>query len=524
MLSHGMIYRFGTFSLDVETCELRSGDRLVPVEPQVFALLRLLIENRDQLVSREQIIATVWRGRIVSDSAISSRIKSARQALGDSGKVQAIIRTAPKLGFRFVAPVEVCHAAAAAEGATAEPQAPADDLLPGRPSIAVLPFTALPSAGPRAWIADALPQDLITALSRLRWLFVIARGSSFQFRGAQATPERVRTALKVRYCLTGAVEFDGPAMTVSVELWDAHDGAVVWAERFRAQADAVHAVREQLTQAVLAALELQIPLNEAQRARLASPDNLDAWSAYHLALRQMYLFSREGTARAAILFERATVLEPSFARAYAGLSFAHFEKAFLSFAENAQEAADLARRYAETSLEHDPLDPFCNLVMGRAFWLTGDLEASLPWLERANQLNPNYAQARYSRGWSETLLGRATDGRASVSAALDLSPLDPLAYGMLGVRAFSHMAMDETELAADWGEQAARAPGAHPLIELIAAVGHTLNGDRQRAEAWALSARRRNPNLRAADFLRAFPFREPHHRERIGAALSQLDL
>ncbi len=522
-----MIYRFGSCSLDTEKCELRSDGAAVSIEPQVLAVLRLLIENRERVVGTDEIVERIWDGRIVSQSAISSRVKSARRAIGDDGRAQRMIRTIHKLGFRFVAEVETLHAGSSPDPASAAPRdlpsEPASEER-SRPSIAVLPFALLGDAGPYAAIADALPHDLITELSRLRWLFVIARGSSFRFRGAEATPQRVGTALGVRYCLSGTVEIRGDAMVATVELGDTRDGGVVWSERFGVAVGAVHDVRQQVVQAVTTALELQIPLHEARRARLHSPENLDAWSAYHLGLREMYRFSREGNALAISLFERAIARESGFARAYAGLSFAHFENAFLSFADDADGAAGLARGYAEKSLEHDPLDPFCNLVMGRVFWLRGDLEGSLPWLDRAVGLNPNYAQGKYSHAWAETLLGAGESGRANVDAALELSPLDPLAYGMLGVRAFSHMVLDQPADAAFWAEQAAHSPGAHALIEMIAAVAHALNGDDARAKAWMASARRRNPGLSPPDFLRAFPFREPATQRRIAKALARLGL
>ena len=162
--------------------------------------------------------------------------------------------------------------------------------------------------------------------------------------------------------------------------------------------------------------------------------------------------------------------------------------------------------------------------MGRASWLGGDLESSLPWLDRAIELNPNYAQGKYSSAWARTLLGQGDEGQALVDAALELSPLDPLLYGMLGVRAFSHMALGQGAEAAHWAERAARAPRAHPLIEIIAAVAHGMNGDEGRARVWARSALGRHPGLSASDFLHAFPFRDPATRERISGALSRLDL
>jgi TolB-like protein len=387
----------------------------------------------------------------------------------------------------------------------------------------VLPFSLVGPPGPYGAIADALPHDLIVELSRLRWLFVVARGSSFQLRGAEATPSAVKTALGVSYHLSGVVEFETGRLTVSVELAETAHGGIVWGERYRTDVAGVHEIREEIARAVVSALELQIPLAEARRA-LTTPSNLDAWATYHLGLNQMYRFDRSGIESAAALFARAIELEPGFARAHAGLSFAHFQGAFLRFSGDRAEAAGAARRLAEQGLELDPLDPFCNLVMGRASWLTGDLEGALPWLDRAVELNPNYAQGKYSSAWTRTLLGEGLEGQALTDAAIGLSPLDPLLYGMLGVRAFSHIVLDQPGEAASWGERAARAPRAHPLIELIAAVGHGLNGDTDRARAWATSARLRQPGIGTQDFLEAFPFRGTDARDRVSQTLNALSL
>jgi TolB-like protein len=514
-----MIYAFGECRMDVGARELRRGGAVVPLEPQVFDLLRLLIENRERVVSRDELIDAVWGGRVISDAAVSSRIKSARQAIGDDGERQGMIRTLHGVGFRFIA--AVAPAAAAPPGQPlGEP--PREAAPPSsRPSIAVLPFHLVGVAGPYAAIADALPHDLIVELSRLRWLAVIARGSSFQFRGSDATLDKVKAALGVRYALTGVVEITGARLTVTVEVSDTADGAVVWGEIYRGQLGGVHEIRGDIARAVVGALELQIPLAEARRA-LSAPANLDAWAAYHLGLAQMYRFDREGTERAAVLFEQAIAREPGFARAHAGLSFAHFEGAFLRFAVDRAQAAETARRCAEASLALDPLDPFCNLVMGRAGWLTGDLEGALPWLDRAVELNPNYAQGKYSNAWTRALLGEARPSQALADAAVALSPLDPLLYGMLGVRAFTHMLLDEPAEAARWGERAARAPRAHALIELVAAIGHGLNDDPQRAEAWLTSARARRPGISRRDFFEAFPFRDAATQARIERVLSRI--
>ncbi len=513
-----MIHGFQDFELDTERFELRKSGVAVAVEPQVFALLRLLIENRDRMVTKDEIVAAVWTGRIVSDSAIASRVKSARQAIGDDGRTQAIIRTVHGLGFSFIAGV----ATRASVSLSASRETTGDEpRRSSRPSIAVLPFRLIGAGEPGFPITEALPHDLITELSRLHWLFVIARGSSFLFRGADAKLEDVRSKLNVQYCLTGLVEMSGKTMSVSVELSDTQDQGVVWSERFRADVSAVHEIRDQIVNAVTSAVEVRIPFNEAQRALLRSPENLDAWSAYHLGLHHMYRFNKADNDVATGLFERAVAMEPGFARAYAGLSFTHFQNAFLGYTDNSG-ATKLAQHYASQCLERDSLDPFGHFTMGRAHWLRGDLEASLPWLERASALNPNYAQAKYSRGWAEALLGSADASQANIASALALSPLDPFVYGMLGVRALSHIAREDTAQAADWAERAANSPGAHALIEMIAAVAHGLNGNDVRSKAWAESARARAGHLRKADFLRAFPFRDIPTRERVTGMLGSL--
>lgn len=519
-----MIYFFEQFQLDIDKVELKSAGAVVPLEPQVFSLLRLLVENRDRMVGKDEIVDRIWNGRIVSDSAVASRVKSLRHALGDNGREQRVVKTIHGLGFRFVA-----EARTAALPAVARTSDPSPVITPiaetpepsSRPTIAVLPFAFAGDAGPHTVIADALPDDLITHLSRLRWLFVISRASSFQLRGEAAAVINVRSALNVRYCVTGLVEVRGRTMNVSVELCDTQTNGILWAERFQTEIGAVHEIRDEIARATTSALELEIPLNEARIARLKSPEQLDAWAAYHLAMHRMYRFTKEDNAAATTLLERAVALEPDFARAYAGLSFTHFQTAFLHYGADVAGETLMAQRYAEKGLEHDPLDPFCNFTMGRSFLLHGDVEASLPWLDRANILNPNYAQGKYSRAWMDSLLGRGADVRANIDTALALSPLDPLRYAMLGVRSLSHVILDELPEAAHWADQSARAPGAHVMLDLIATAVHGMNGDEARARFWAESARARRPDVNQADFFRAFPFRDERARKRLSDALKR---
>jgi len=525
-----MIYQFGAFELDLATVELRSGAEVRRLEPQVFALLALLVENRDRVVSREEIIEKVWDGRIVSESAVSSRVKSARQAIGDDGRSQQLIRTLHGQGFRFVAPVRTRRASASAGSAETGVGAPAQSVesvvrqaeQAMRPSLAVLPFRILGEPGRYAALASALPDELITELSHLRWLLVTARGSSFRLRTTDADFPEIGRLLRVRYCLWGTIEVVDRNLIIMVELVDTGDGSVVWAERFSGRLDDVHSMREVIRTRVLSALDLQIPLHEAARARLSVPDDLDAWSAYHLGLQHVYRFNSRDNAAAAQLFERAVKLDPCFARAHAGLSFMHFQTAFMRYTEQIPEAIRQARHCAERGLELDPLDPFVNFTMGRSYWLEGDLESSLSWLERATEISPNFAQGIYARAWTETLAARATQGRTHVDLAMRLSPIDPLYYAMMATRAFTHVLQDEDAEAAHWADRAARSPGAHVLIAMIAAATHALSGDKARAASWAENVRERNPAMNRESFSRAFPMRSERMRSRVLAGLAEL--
>jgi TolB-like protein len=523
-----MIYQFDAFELDLATMELRAGGEIRSLEPQVFALLALLVENHARLVSRDEIIEKVWDGRIVSDAAVASRVKSARQALGDDGVSQRLIKTVHRRGFRFIAPVRALRDPAR------EPQAALGEARAGagsqagpaerglRPSLAVLPFRGVGDPALHETLASGLPDELITELSRLRWLLVTARGSSFRVRSADRDFAQIGRLLGVRYCLGGTLEASSGRLAVTVELVDTLDEGIVWAERFSGRLDDVHAIREEILQRTLMALDIRIPMHEAALARSAMPDALDAWSAYHLGLQHVYRFNRADNEAAARLFRRAVALDPCFARAHAGLSFVHFQTAFMHYTERMADEVRAARHHAERGLELDPLDPFVNFTMGRSFWLEGDLDSGLAWLERATSVSPHYAQGIYARAWTEALAGRAEEARAHVDLAMRLSPIDPLYYAMMGTRAFVHMVRGEDGAAADWAERGARSPGAHVLIAMIAAAAHGLNGDDARAARWAANVRERNPALGRADFFRAFPMRPDELRGRLAQALASL--
>jgi len=511
-----MAWIFGEFRLDPERFELSRGGEPVRLEPQVLAILVHLVRNRDRMVSKDEIAEQIWQGRTVSDASISSRIRSARKAVDDDGADQAIIRTVHGRGFRFVADVvDIPAPQAAAPRDISETTGP----LTGRPSIAILPFRPLAMAPELAILADAIPYEIIQALSRLRWLAVIARGSSFRFRQPEPDLDLVATALGARYVLSGILEAGDRGLAVTLELSDSSTNEVIWGDRLAAPLAGIDELRSRIVAHLVTALEVYIPLNEARAAQLASLEALDAWANYHLGLQHLYRFTGDDNSHARVHFERAVTLDPCFARAHAGLSFTSFLDAFLHLNPDVAAATRAARRHAERGLELDPLDPFANFTMGRSHWLTHDLDAAAEWLGRATTLNPNYAQGFYSSALTSMLMGHETATETGVDKALQLSPLDPLLYAFHGVRAQMLMQTGDHQSAAHWGDKAATTPGAHYLIAMIALAANGLAGRHDQAARWRQEVRRRKADATAAQYFAAFPTRDIASRSRIAVEL-----
>lgn len=300
---------FDPFELDTDHAELRTASGPVKLEPKAFRLLRLLVENNERVITREEMIEVVWAGRFISDAAVSTVLKAVRKALGDDGDTQGFIRTVRGVGHRFIAPVRIRATDVSAVARVSEAErAVAMDGRGERPTLVVLPFgrSGLPDAF--ASLSDAIPADIISSLARLRWLRVIARESSFRFRNTDVDLAGLRCVLGASYCLSGRVELFGTQLEVSVDLVDTRNEGLIWSDRFQRPFSDVHAVRLEIVGSVIAALDLQIPQTEAALARGKPVEHLDAWEAYHLGLSHMYRFNARDNAIAGSLFRRATAI------------------------------------------------------------------------------------------------------------------------------------------------------------------------------------------------------------------------
>ncbi len=473
-----MRLRFASCELDLDRQELRRSGEPVHVEPQVFDLLAHLVRNRDRVVSKDELIETIWGGRIISEAALSSRINAARRAVGDTGEDQALIRTMHKRGFRFVAEVgeDAPEAGLPPAGQDVPEAAPAPRaFLPpmGRTSIAVLPFANEGGAADTEYFSYGLTEDIIRLLARYRWLTVLSRHSTFPFRGQDLPPVEIGRALGVRYLLQGAVRRRGDRVRITADLVSAESGTQLWSESFDHRLDDIFAIQDEMAEAIAAVIEPELATVERELAARKPPDNLDAWECYQRGLFHLWGFTAPGFAEAEASFRRAVEIEPGLARAHAALSYVNLQQAFASEPEKRAARLAVALSAAQRSVVLDERDCMCHCVLGRAQTAHRSYEPAVAALEHSIELNPSFAQAYFALGFTLTWCGRAEESIALSERAVALSPRDPHLWTFLTMRSAAHFMLGELEAAVQFGRQALRHPNAshRPLATLIAALG-----------------------------------------------------
>lgn len=372
-----------------------------------------------------------------------------------------------------------------------------------RASIAVMPFVDRGSGAPvRGGSADGLAYDVITRLAKLRTLFVIAQGTVFALAERRISPEEAGRMLNVDYVVSGSLHQQDKRLTVSVELAETRTARIVWAEVFNHKLDDAFLVLDEIGNRIVASIASEIETIERNRAILRPPNSLDAWEAHHRGLWHMYRFNKADNERARTFFETAVRLDPTFARAYAGLSFTHFQNAFQGWAKR-QPEVDRAFEAAGQSLMVDDRDPAAHWAMGRALWLRGQQDQSIVELERTIDLSPNFALGHYTLSFVHSQGG---DPNAAIEASdysRQLSPFDPLLFGMMGARAMALVRLKRFDEAADWGVKAAARPNAHAHILGIAAYSLALAGRLDEARTHMAAIHKSLPGYTIDNFLTA---------------------
>ncbi|CAN5509505.1 winged helix-turn-helix domain-containing tetratricopeptide repeat protein [soil metagenome] len=453
-----MQYWFDEFVLDASRRELRRGSDLVAIEPQVFDVLEFLIRSRDKVVSRDDLLSAVWHGRIVSEATLSSRINSARAAIGDSGEQQRLIRTLPRKGLRFVGHVrEQDPSSEPAMEGIPEREAPkiAD---PEGPSIAVLPFTNMSSDPEQNYFADGIAEEIITALSRCSGLFVIARNSSFTYKGQAIDIRRVGQELGVSYVLEGSVRRGGERLRIIGQLIDARSGNHLWADRFDGNRGDVFDLQDRITEHVVAAIEPTLRLAEIERRRLHRPNTLDAYDLLLRAYALEHEFTADSMTEALACLDQALAIDPAYAQAMAAAAYCQAQRHFQGWMAADGTHRVIGIRLAWRAIELAPSDPQVLWMAAFAIWNLADSQtakdAAIGLFNRSLAINPNSAMALSLSGWIETMRGNQGSGREMLKRAARLSPLDPRGWFVSGAMAIAAIIDENYPEAVNWAEKA----------------------------------------------------------------------
>ena len=503
-----MIYRFEGFSLDHDRRELRRGSEIIAVEPQVFDVLEFLIVNRERVVSNDDLIEGIWRGRIVSDGTVSTRINAVRRAINDSGERQRLIRTVPRRGYRFVGNVR--QESGERSNSSATSVQPALSVLADKPSIAVLPFNNFSSDPEQSYFADGMVDDIITALCHIRWLFVIARTSSFTYRDRAVDVRQIGRELGVRYVLEGSVRKTATRVRIMAQLIDAHTGTHLWGDRFEGALGNVFDLQDRVTSCVVGAIAPKLQQAEIQRVRHKPTESLAAYDCFLRGTESFNRFTREATDEALAMFRRAIEVDPEFSTPYGMAALCYCRRKATGWwadpKDEAAEAVRLARRAVEFGID----DVIALSAGGWALAFVGmELDDGAAFIDRALEMSPNLASAWMLNGWTRIFLGEHDLAIKHFAESMGMSPLDPLIVMAQAGTAFAHLLARRYDEASSWAERAFRGHPEYFFANVACACTRALTGRSDDAYVVMARVREMNPTLRIANLGELEPLRRP---------------
>ena len=418
-MSH-LRYLFEDFALNTDLRELRRGEHIVAVEPQVFDLLVYLVRHRARAVTKDDIFAAIWNGRIVSESALTTRINAARTAVGDSGQAQRLIRTLRGRGFRFMGDVHE-PVPATAEERVPSPIPPA---ILDRPSIAVLPIANLTGDPGQEYFADGMVDDILSALSRVPWLFVIARQSSFIYKTRAADMIQIGRELGVRYAVEGTVRKSGTRVRITAQLIETETGAHIWADRYEGDLRDIFALQDELTERISSAIEQKVQAAEIKRARAKRTDSLTAYDLYLRALPAYFGQAPDDYIRTGQLLRDALSKDAEYGEALGLLTDSVTGRTLMGWHGNWADGVAEANQLADRAVAVAPDNSTC--LAGAAFAygiLAHRFGEALHLANQAVALHPNSLLVRYRAGAVYVVCGEPESAIAQCEASSRMNPL-----------------------------------------------------------------------------------------------------
>ncbi|MBH5399124.1 winged helix-turn-helix domain-containing protein [Bradyrhizobium sp. CNPSo 4010] len=503
-----MRFRFENNLLDGDLRELTCDGKTIPLQPQVFDLLFYLVTQRGRVVSKGDLISQIWNDRIVSDSALNSRINAARKALGDDGATQRLIKTIPRKGFRFVGEV---REEAAASPAQAESR-PAPPRVAERPAIAVLAFENMSGDPEQDYFGDGISEDILTALSKQRWFMVIARNSSFTYKGRAVHLRQIAEELGVRYIVEGSVRKSDNRVRITAQLNDAVSGGHLWAERYDRELVDVFAVQDEITNAIAAAIEPQIHAAENFRSHRKPPASLDAWDLLMRALSHYWRVTRQDHAAAKALLARAIAIDPNYGQALSVLAVNDMFGVHLGWTELAA-VAPAAEAAALKAVRCDHEDAWAHAALGSVCFSTRRLTDALSEFEQALALNPNFSLAQGYYALALSYAGRSNDSFEAAQKAIRLSPRDPSLAIYHGIAAYARFTERHYGEAIALAREAIRHRGDLTGAYRVLAVSAGMTGDGALAEMALGELRRTQPGISLHWIATQLPWANERDRE-----------
>ncbi|HWA50193.1 MAG TPA: winged helix-turn-helix domain-containing tetratricopeptide repeat protein [Dongiaceae bacterium] len=517
-----MQFAFEGYVLDPDRRELTRGSAAIAIGPQVFDLLAYLLRNRAHVVSKDDLIEAVWAGRIVSDSTLTSHINAVRKAIGDTGEEQHLVRTIARKGYRFVGevreldglkgpvPARPLESSSQPAMQTAAHAAMPTLALPDRPSIAVLPFLNLSGDPTQDYFVDGVVEDIICALSRMSWLFVIARNSSFTYKGRAVDVKQVGRELGVRYVVEGSMRKAADRVRITGQLVDAGTGANLWSERFEDKIDSIFELQDHMTASVVGAIAPRLERAEIERARHKPTENLDAYDYYLRGMASLHFGTRQSVDEALRLLYKAIELDPEYAAAYAMAAWCHVWRKINGWmsdrAREFEEGARLTRRAIDLGMN----DAVALTRAGTALYhLAGDFDGAVAVLDRAKVLNPNLAAAWFLGGFVRVWRGDPDGAIEHFTQAMRLSPLDPEMYRMQAGMAGAYLFAGRFDDASSWAEKAHRNLPSFLMVAAFIAASHALAGRAEEAQRAMQHLRQLDPALRISNLTDYLPIRRP---------------
>jgi TolB-like protein len=446
-------YDLGPFRLDGEAQILFRGAEPVALGERAVALLRVLVEHAGAPVSKDALIEAAWPGVVVEESNLTVQVAALRRVLGEAAGGERWIETLQRRGYRYVGPVGATPAGGRADGAAAAP--PPALALPDRPSVAVLPFANLSGDLDQEYFADGMVEDIITGLARIKWLFVVARNSSFTYKGRAVNVTEVGRELGVRYVLEGSVRRAGARVRIAAQLVEAETGVHVWAERYDRPFDDIFALQDEITLSVVGAIEPSLRDAEIERVKRKRPENLDAYDLVLRAIPHVYVATPEGAAKALPLLVQALAIEPDYAGAHGQLAFCH-ESLFVRGGYR-EEDRTAAIRHARAAIAQGRDDATALALAGLVLALVEhDRAAAFEAFEQARSLSPSSSLALF---FGSVVFGYAAEAERAIdwgARALRISPFDRLSYAAHHGTALGHFLRGRYEEAANAGRRAAQ--------------------------------------------------------------------